>query len=87
MILWTLICSLAWYVSARGDYANMRIATACYSESAQARAVDLKCAGIRPPDIYMAEVDRKARNSRLASAGGAGVACIALIASRRRRKA
>ena len=87
MVLWTVCCSLAWYASARGDYANMRIATACYSGNPTVRAADSKCTGIRPPDVYMNEVNRKAAISRLASAGGAGVACVALIVTRRRSKA
>jgi hypothetical protein len=87
IVLWTVICSLAWYASARGDYADLRIASACYSENTQVRAADSKCAGIRPPDVYMSEVNRKARISRLAAAAGTGVACIALIITRRRRSA
>jgi len=85
MILWVVICSAAWFISARGDYANLAIARACYSENAQIRAADSKCDGIGSPDTYMSEVNRKARISRLAAAAGAGLGCMVLIATRRKR--
>jgi hypothetical protein len=86
MALWAVLCSAAWYASARGDYANLAIAKSCYSENGPVRARESRCDGIKPPDAYMSEVDRKARISRLATAAGAGLGCVALIASRRRRK-
>jgi hypothetical protein len=86
MILWVVICSLAWFISARGDYANLAVARTCYSENMQIRAADTSCDGIRSPDAYMNEVNRKARISRLAAAAGAGLGCVVLVATRRRRR-
>src|SRR5579862_651075 len=71
MVLWAVICSVAWSISTRDDYAHLAVARACYSVAAETRAGDSRCGGIGPPDAYMGEVNRKARISRLAAAGGA----------------
>ncbi len=86
MVLWAVICSVAWSLSVQGDYASLAIARTCYSKTGQIRAGDSRCGNIGPPDAYMREIDRKARMSKLAAAAGAGLGCVALITATRRRK-
>jgi hypothetical protein len=86
MVLWAVICSVAWFISARGDYAGLATARTCYSETGQIRAGDSRCGNMGAPDAYMREINRKARISKLAAAAGAGLGCVALITATRRRK-
>jgi len=86
MILWAVICSAVWFVSTRGDYANLAIARACYSENSQARSSNPECASIERPDTYMNEVNRKARISGLVSALGGGAGIVVLLVTRRRKR-
>lgn len=79
---WVVICSGAWYVAARDDYRNLAAANAC----AESHNLSGDCGYLRDARFYKSEVDRKARNSRLASAGGAMVVCVLMIVSRRRRQ-
>jgi hypothetical protein len=47
---------------------------------------DARCAAIKTPDFYMAEVDRKGFISRLASAFGTGAGLIIFLVARGRRR-
>ena len=87
VIAWVAICSGAWFVASRDDYARLKAATACFA--AQPPAAAASCSGLRPTDILSAKasIDRKATLSRLAGAGGAMAALSALILSRRQKGA
>lgn len=49
IMLWTVLCTGGWWIWAGGDYANLHLAQTCYGENSQARAADLKCAGVKTP--------------------------------------
>lgn len=83
IVLWAILCSAAWFVSTRDDYANLATARTCAGEKFDLR--DAKCIGIKSPADYMNEVNRKARNSRLSSAAGAAIAALAIFFSRRKK--
>ena len=88
IIAWVLICAGYWFVATRDDYAKLNVARACYNANGLAHSTSPSCVGIKPSDaqFYKSEIDRKARNSRLASAFGGLVAAILIMVSRRKRK-
>ncbi len=88
IIAWVLICSGAWFVATRDDYAKLAEARVCYDVKAHPHSTLGQCANIKPSDaqFYKSEIDRKARISRLASAFGALVAAIMIMVSQRRRR-
>ena len=88
IIAWVIICAGYWFVATRDDYAQLAAARACYRANNLARSTMSQCATIKPFDaqFYKSEIDRKARNSRLASAFGGLVAAILIMISRRKRK-
>ncbi len=89
IIAWVCICSGAWFVATRADYAKLAEANACYSSKGHSRSTSLQCENVKPSDaaFYKSEIDRKARNSRLSGAAGGLAAAIAMIViqSRKRR--
>jgi hypothetical protein len=89
IIAWASICSGAWFVSTRADYAKLAEANVCYV-SGHLHGAPLQCTNVKPTDaaFYKSEIDRKARNSRLAAAAGGLVAAITIIViqSRKRRR-
>ncbi|HTS39675.1 MAG TPA: hypothetical protein VMH84_03930 [Xanthobacteraceae bacterium] len=88
IIIWVMICASYWFVATRDDYAKLNAARACYGANDLTRSSNPQCATIKPSDalFYKSEIDRKARNSRLASAFGGLVAAILIMVSRRKRK-
>ena len=88
IIVWACICSGAWFVSTRADYAKLAEANTCYSSKGYSHGTSIHCANIKPSDaaFYKSEIDRKARNSRLASAFGALVAAIIIIVTHRKKR-
>ena len=88
IIAWVIICAGYWFVATRDDYAKLASARACYSANGLVHDTIPQCATIKPSDaqFYKSEIDRKARNSRLASAFGGLVAVILIMVSRRKRK-
>jgi hypothetical protein len=79
IIVWCASCSLWWFVATRDDYARLAVATECFDRGAP--PLPSRCARVKRSDIvfYKRTIDRKARNSRLASAGGGAVAVLLLI--------
>lgn len=67
-----VLCSGGWFIETRDDYARLAIASACVSTTSQTPSANPRCATVRPADlvIYKANIDRKARISRLAAAFG-----------------
>jgi hypothetical protein len=88
IVAWVLICSGAWFVATRADYAKLAEIGVCYDPKGHARNTLLQCQNIKPSDalFYKSEIDRKARISRLASAFGALVAAVVIIVTRKTRR-
>jgi len=88
IIAWVIICAGYWFVATRDDYAKLASTQTCYSVSGHVQNTIPQCANIKPSDaqFYKSEIDRKARNSKLASAFGGLVAAILIMVSRRKRK-
>ena len=82
-----MVCASGWFAATRDDYRKLGAASSCYETNAETRNVGTDCANVRPTDalFYKAEIDRKARISRLSSAGGAVVIVVVMIVTRRRR--
>jgi hypothetical protein len=85
VLAWVLICSGGWYVATKDDYRRLAVASGCYGPD-EAPKVGTDCAGVRASDVlfYREEIDRKARNSRLAGAGGAMAIVLCMVVMRRR---
>ena len=88
VVLWVVLCSGAWFIETRDDYLRLAVATACLSTTSEVQSGDPRCATVKPADlvIYKANIDRKARTSRLAAAFGAMVAVSCLIVVNQRRR-
>ena len=67
IIVWVLICSGAWFVATRDDYAKLAEASVCYDTNGHSHSTVRQCANINRSDahFYKSEIDRKARISRL----------------------
>ena len=76
IIAWVLICSVSWFIATRDDYAKLNAASACYDIANEKRLSSPQCATVKQSDIYSykAEIDRKARISRVVAALGSGAA-------------
>ncbi len=76
VIIWAVGCSVVWFMATREDYRKFNAATACYAAGASVQTADRRCSALKPSDIqvYKAEIDRKARISRLTAGLGAGAA-------------
>src|SRR5689334_5168833 len=86
IFLWAVLCSGGWLVSTREDYARLAVARACEAMTDQARLADPLCVTAGSAAADFAEIDRKARISRLAAAGGGVVVLLIAMASRRRKQ-
>jgi hypothetical protein len=91
IVLWTVLCSAAWFIETRDDYARLAIASACFTSASRTPRGDPQCEAVKPADlvVYKANIDRKARISRIAGAFGGMVAvsCLIIVNQRRRRSA
>ena len=76
IIAWVVICSMAWFVATRDDYAKLNTAIHCTRVEPKSALPDARCAHVKPSDVFAskAEIDRKARISRLAAAFGTAAA-------------
>jgi hypothetical protein len=76
VVIWAATCAVVWFVGTRDDYARLYAARACYDTSLQSQDAGLQCANLKQSDIlvYRAEIDRKARISRVTAGLGAGTA-------------
>ena len=83
IVLWAMLCAAGWFIAVRGDYARLALAHACEAKTEQARLTDPECAAAGSSAANFAEINRKARISRLAAAGGGVVAVLIIIMSRR----
>ena len=85
IVLWAMLCAGAWFFLTREDYARLAMAHACEAKTEQARLADPECAAAGSAAANFAEINRKARISRLTAAGGGAVAVLIIVISRRRR--
>lgn len=86
IVLWAMLCAGGWFIATRDDYARLAVAHACEAKTEQARLADPECAAAGSAAANFAEINRKARISRLAAAGGGVVAVLIIIMSRRRQR-
>jgi hypothetical protein len=76
IMTWAVMCGIGWFIATRDDYAKLKAASACYGTNAGSPISDPQRANVKQSDIriYKAEIDRKARISRLTAAFGSGAA-------------
>jgi len=86
IFLWAVLCSGGWFLSTREDYARLAVARACEAMTDQARLADSRCVSAGSAAADFAEINRKARISRLAAAGGGVIVLLVAMASRRRQQ-
>jgi hypothetical protein len=86
IVLWAMLCAGGWWYSTRDDYSRLAVARACEAMSEQTRLADPRCASASSAAADFAEINRKARISRLAAAGGGLVVLLIAMASRRRQQ-
>ena len=84
IVLWAMLCAGGWFMATRDDYAHLAVARACEVKTEQARLADPGCVAAGSAAAHFAEINRKARISRLAAAGGGVIAVLIIIMSRRR---
>ena len=86
IVLWAMLCAGVWFMTTRDDYARLAVARACEGKAEQARLADPDCVAAGSVTANFAEIDRKARISRLAAAGGGAIAVLIIIMSRPRQR-